>query len=315
MDKLKKKIIRYFLICTVGISVAESVSDIIFDIVMERVILPKSEQNPKAAAVMLMVVAAIAMSIIILTIGALVFYSLVRKAVEEESHRRTAEQNMLYSCIAHDLKTPMTSVQGFAAALRDGRIKQDEQGEICDIIYLKTRHMNELVNTLSAYSKLGTEDFSLNLEEVNISTLVRDTTAMNYSDFESKGIEVVVDIPDEAIVCSLDKKEFTRAVNNVIVNACKHNHSGCEVLIRVHTNEECAYITVADTGQPIPEELVPSLFTPFVCGSASRTSGTGSGLGLAVAARVAEKHGAKLSYRTDIQGYSKGFVFEIKFCD
>lgn len=311
MDKLRKKIIRYFLICAVGISVAESASGIIFDIIIERVIFPKFELNPQMAPVLLMLFAAIAMSVIILASGALIFYRLVRKAVEEESQRRAAEQNMLYSCIAHDLKTPMTSVQGFAAALRDGKIKPEEQGEICDIIYLKTRHMNELVDTLSAYSKLGTADFTLSLQEANICTLVRDTAAMNYSDFESRGIELVIDIPDDSIVCSLDKKEFARALGNVIVNACKHNRSGCKVLIKVHTDNRLAFITIADTGEVIPDELVSGLFDPFVCGNASRTSGTGSGLGLAVAARVAHKHGAKLTYSSEIEGYTKGFVFEI----
>ncbi|MBP3414193.1 MAG: HAMP domain-containing histidine kinase [Clostridia bacterium] len=314
MDKLKKKIIRYFIVCAVGISIAESVSNIVFDVVMENVILPRVEQNPNPAMVVLILAAAVMISILILAAGALIFYRLVKKAVEEESRRRAAEQNMLYSCIAHDLKTPMTSVQGFAAALRDGKIKDEEKDEICDIIYLKTKHLNELVDTLSAYSKLGTEDFALNFENVNICTLVRDMAAMNYSDFESRGMELVVDIPDEPIICRLDKKEFTRAVNNVIVNACKHNRSGCEVLIRVHNDGEHTYITIADTGDGIPEELVPNLFDPFVCGNASRTSGTGSGLGLAVSARIAGKHGAKLSYITDIEGYSKGFVFKITDC-
>lgn len=311
MDKLRKNIIIYFLLCSIGIYTAESVSSIVFDIVMERVIRPRFEQNSDTTVVLMMIIATIAASVLILAFGAFIFYRLVRKAVEKESQRRAAEQNMLYSCIAHDLKTPMTSVQGFAAALRDGKIKEGEQGEICDIIYLKTKHMNELVDTLSAYSKLGTEDFSLNLEEVNICTLVRDTAAMNYSDFESRGIEMVIDIPDEPIICSLDKKEFTRAVNNVIVNACKHNRSGCEVLIKVHTDGEHTYVTIADTGDAIPDELVPNLFDPFVCGNASRTSGTGSGLGLAVSARIAEKHGMKLSYSTDIEGYRKDFVFKI----
>ncbi len=311
MDKLKKKIIRYFLICTIAISIAELISSAVYDTVMEKVILPGFMQDAKVSAVILMLIASLSTSILILVIGALVFYRLVRKAVDEESRRRAAEQNMLYSCIAHDLKTPMTSVQGFASALRDGKIREEEKGEICDIIYMKTKHMNELVETLSAYSKLGTEDFLLNIGEVNICTLVRDVAAMNYSDFENKGIEMIIDIPDITITYPVDKKEFTRALNNIIVNACKHNESGCKVLIKVHTDGECKYITVADTGKLISQELVPNLFDPFVCGNASRTSGTGSGLGLAVSARIAEKHGVKLSYCTDLEGYSKGFVFEM----
>lgn len=312
MDKLRKKIIKYFLLCTLGISLVQQTADALFQKLFDKVILPKYEASDNAAVAVLSAVLYIVLSLFILLFGAYVFYRLVRKAVNAESRRRAEEQNMLYSCIAHDLKTPMTSVQGFAAALRDGKIKEEEQGEICDIIYLKTKHMSELVDTLSAYSKLGTEDFSLNLDEADICTVVRDTAAMNYADFESKGIEMNIDIPDEPVMFSLDIKEFARAINNVIVNASKHNESGCEVLIRVHTEDGRIFVTVADTGRLIPKELVPALFDPFVCGNASRTSGTGSGLGLAVSARIAEKHGMTLSYRTDIEGYTKGFVFEMR---
>ncbi len=311
MDKLKKKIIRYFIICAVGISAAESLSNIVFDIVMERVVMPGAESSSDPTAVVLMVLASIAVSVLILVGGALVFYRLVRKAVDEESRRRSAEQNMIYSCIAHDLKTPMTSVQGFAAALRDGRIRDEEKSEICDIICLKTKHMNELVDTLSAYSRLGTEGFTLDTAEVNVCTLVRDTAAMHYSDFERRGIELIVDIPHQPVIRSLDRKEFTRALGNVILNACKHNQAGCRVLIRVHTRDGRCFITVADSGKAIPDELVPRLFDPFACGDVSRSSGTGSGLGLAVSARVARRHGMKLIYTTDVEGFSKGFVFEL----
>lgn len=313
MDKLRKKIIKYFLICLFGIYVVTETSDKLFEKYMTKFIYPKITQETADAEAFTVLSLALytVLSVSILLLGAYIFYRFVRKAVDAESHRRVAEQNMLYSCIAHDLKTPMTSVQGFAGALRDGKIKPEEQGEICDIIYRKTKHMNELVDTLAAYSKLGTEDFELSIKEQDICTLVRDTAALNYSDFEEKGIEMNIDIPDEPIICPLDKKEFTRAVNNVIVNACKHNRSGCEVLIKVHTDGGRVFVTVADTGELISEELVPPLFDPFVCGNASRTSGTGSGLGLAVAARVAEKHGMKLSYNTDIEGYSKSFVFEL----
>jgi len=309
MDKLKKKIIRYFLICALAIPVLDALSNEFFDSVMERTLSSGAADAPHIPSVVLIFVATILVSLLILAASATVFYCLVRKAVEAESKRQAAEQNMLYSCIAHDLKTPMTSIQGFAAALRDGRIKDEELGEVCDIICLKTRYMNELVDTLSAYSKLGTENYTLNLQETDLCVLVRDTAAMYYSDFESKGIEMIADIPDEPLLCRLDKKEFTRAVGNVIINAFRHNPSGCRVLIKVHSVNGQPSITIADTGDRISQELVPTLFEPFVSGNASRTSGTGSGLGLAVSKRIAEKHGMTLSYSTEIPGYSKGFVF------
>ena len=72
------------------------------------------------------------LNIVIFVLFALVFYRLTAQAIKQESERRLKEQNLLYAAIAHDLKTPMTSVQGFAKALSDGKIKPEEQQELLD---------------------------------------------------------------------------------------------------------------------------------------------------------------------------------------
>ena len=69
------------------------------------------------------------------------------------------EKNLIYAAIAHDLKTPMTSVHGFAKALADGKIKPEEVDEIYDIIYRKSCSMNDMVDTLFEYARLGTDEY------------------------------------------------------------------------------------------------------------------------------------------------------------
>lgn len=291
MNKLKKRIVKYFVCCAFGISVAESMIDSTFT----DLILPAYADNE--TVVKLLVPLHLSICIFMFFLGAYIFYGLTKRAMEAESKRQVQEQNLLYSCIAHDLKTPMTSVLGFASALKDGKIQPDEQEEILDIIYRKSRHMNDLIETLSAYARLGTESYVLEPRPVDLCILVRDLVAMHYSEFEDRHMELQIEIPDESIVCQLDEKEFRRAVNNLIVNAYKHNPEGTGVLIKVQEEKGKAMVTVADQGEKIPQELAQSMFKPFVCGDISRASGNGSGLGLAIARSIVRTHGGELMYQ------------------
>ena len=312
MKKLKFSILKYFALCSFGISIAQGFVDLIFD----QLILPRYMKNgintSEGVVVAIIMLAWLLISLSVFFMGAYLFYRLIKKATEAESKRQVQEQNLLYSCIAHDLKTPITSVQGFAAALKDGKIKPEEQAEILDIIYRKSHHMNELIDTLSTYSKLGTESYQLTFKSSNLCTIVRDLVAENYSELEEKKMELNIEIPEEPIFCQLDEREFRRAVNNLIVNACKHNAKGTDILIKVQEENGKAFVMVADGGEKIPKELAETMFHPFVSGNASRTSGKGSGLGLAISAAIVGKHGGKLYVENEVKGYTKGFVIQMK---
>ena len=307
MNKLRMQSLKHYMLCTFVIILAESGISWILDYLFYPIY-----EGGNGREYMDWMILNLGTSFLFLFVGAYIFYRFSKKVINAESKRQIQEQNLLYSSIAHDLKTPITSIQGFASALKEGKIKPEEQEEILDIIYRKSRHMNELIETLLAYSKLGTENYSLNRNKTNLCALVRDVAAMNYSEFEDKGMELDIEIPDEPIFCNIDGKEFRRAVNNLIVNAYKHNQRGAQVLIQVHTEKECAFVTVADNGKQIPKELVETMFKPFVSGDASRTSGSGNGLGLAISSTIVEKHGGKLYLKDGIGGYTKGFVVQIQ---
>ena len=312
MKKLKISILKYFALCSFGISIVQGLIDIPFEGLIMPKLIKRGMNTADGVIVAIVSVVWIFIHLFVFFMGAYIFYRFIKKATEAESKSQVQEQNLLYSCIAHDLKTPITSEQGFASALKDGKIKPEEQAEILDIIYRKSHHMNELIDTLSAYSKLGTESYQLDVKSANICTLVRDLVAINYLELEGKNMEVDIEISDEPIFCQLDEREFRRAVNNLIVNACKHNAEGTNVLIKVHKKNGKAFVTVADNGRTIPSELIETMFQPFVCGNASRTSGNGSGLGLAISAAIVEKHGGKLYVENEVSGYTKGFVIQMR---
>lgn len=248
-----------------------------------------------------------AAGLLIFALGAFAFYRLTSRIIKAESERRMREQNLIYASIAHDLKTPMTSVQGYAQALSEGRVKPEEQREACEIIYRKSRRMNELIDSLFEYARLGTEEYHLKREPIDAARIVREIAAENYASFEGQGIELDISIPYESLTILGDEREFRRAVTNLIVNAWKHNKSGAKVRVAVQAADGCVQISVADDGAAIPPDRREALLQPFVTADDARTSRGGSGLGLAISARIVQLMGGSLRIVDMDGGYVKAF--------
>lgn len=299
---LKNKIFSNFLICSLCIVILIRNLDALYYEYLQKWLEPTLWD--RLGYVYLIV------SILIQVGAAFVFYKRTGKALKTESERRVREQNLIYAAMAHDLKTPMTSVQGFAKALSDGKIRPDEQREIFEIIYRKSNSMNDMVNTLFDYAKFGLEDYKPDYAELDICSLVREIVAENYCDFEEHGIELDIDIPDEGIKINADKTELKRAVSNLIVNIYKHNPGGIKAKVSVCKENDKAEIRIADSGNALPEDM--DIFEPFVTENTARTLGHGTGLGLSIAKRIIERYGGELSVSTTDDEYTKMFVIGIE---
>lgn len=234
--------------------------------------------------------------------------------MREDAHLEyDQKRNLMLSDIAHDLRTPITTVYGYAKALNDGMVKPEEQQEYLKAIQVKSARMNDLIQILFDYVKLGSTGFQLNITQLDLSELLRQNAALLYSDMEEAGMEFVVDIPEEVCMISADELQLSRVITNLLTNAIRHNPKGSQILL-VQKQENLNKITVviADNGERISPELVSHLFEPFTMGDQSRNSKNGSGLGLSIAYKIMELHGWKLEYVDSYPGYEKAFRLEIK---
>lgn len=256
--------------------------------------------------------------------GVLYYSSIVIKKMEEvrEYDRRQREdfakkRNLLLSDITHDLKTPITTIAGYAQALHDGVVKDPEkQKQYLTAMQKKSLEMSELITLLFNYVKLDSEGFSLKKEKVNIAEFVLRIAADAYTDMEDAGMEYDVDIPETAGYAEVDKAQFTRALANLITNAVKHNSPGTKIKIRMKNEFGYWIIKVMDSGEKIEETLVAHLFDPFVMGDESRNSRGGSGLGLSVSKKVIDMHGGRLWLEQPTEGaYTKAFCVRIREMD
>lgn len=266
-------------------------------------------------AFLLVVFVLLFVSILPYLVGAFVYYRMVTRKVnelmEQEKEQQRAfdrKRNLLLSDIAHDIKTPITTICGYSRALSDGVVDREREQEYLDAIYAKSMRMSELVTLLFEYVKLDSEGYVLHREKLDFAELVRENAAMVYPDYEEKKICVEVDVPEETVFCDADRLQMGRAVMNLLTNAARYGKPGGKVLIRLRERT----LVVADDGLVIEPEFAEHIFEPFTRADKARTTHGGSGLGLSISAKVVEMHGGKLELDCAYgKGYTKAFVLRL----
>lgn len=243
--------------------------------------------------------------------GAFLYYRTVVEQfhvllLQEQAQKLALDKrrNLLLSDVAHDIKTPITTICGYSRALSEGLVAEEKIAAYLDVIYQKALRMDELLTLLFEYVKLDSEGFTLHKERGNLAELVRKMTAMLYQDFENKSITVVTQISEENAMFEMDALQLGRAITNLLTNALRYGKEGGRVFVRLTDLE----ITVADDGEPIDPEFAEHIFDPFTRGDRARTSEGGSGLGLGIAKKIVEMHGGKLVLNRHFgEGYTKAF--------
>ena len=224
------------------------------------------------------------------------FNRLASRLQESELQRIALEQNRqkLLADISHDLKTPITVIQGYAKAVRDGLVPPEKVPDYLDIIQQKANRLTDLIESFHEYSKLEHPQFTLHTEPMDLCEVLREYLAGKYSELELAGFVPQIDIPEEPLRCALDKTAFVRVLENLVGNALKHNPAGTRMLFSLSLREGQARLLIADSGTGIPLDLTERIFDPFVVGDEARTTRQGSGLGLAISRKIVEAHGGSI---------------------
>ncbi len=271
-------------------------------------------------------VAAVALILLPYAVAAVHFsYLVVRefKQIEDAELAKRDEyerrRNLMLSDIAHDLRTPMTTIAGYAKALDDDLVSEDRRREIYAALQAKTARMNDLINLLFDYVKLDSEGYTLSRSTVDLCELTRECAAFLYQDIEDAGMELDIDVPDEPIYTEADRVQMSRVVTNLITNAIRHNSRGARIGVYMTRDSETVNLCICDTGDPIEGPVAEHIFEPFVTGDESRNSRGGSGLGLSIAHKIVSLHGfrIRLIQKPDmvsypkVSSYSKMFMIRI----
>ena len=220
------------------------------------------------------------------------FNIMVSKLEDSENQRKKLmnDKERMMADISHDLKTPITSIQGYAKALSDGIIVDEDKDKYIKIIYEKSKKLTELINIFHEYSKLEHPDFNLIFEKVDLSEYLRAYIALKYEDIVESGFNIEVDIPEEEMEIKIDKVQLQRVFDNILGNSIKHNEKGTNIYVSLKEKNDIYEIIIADDGKGISKDIANNIFEAFTVGDESRNSKQGSGLGLAIAKTIVELH-------------------------
>jgi signal transduction histidine kinase len=224
------------------------------------------------------------------------------ETLEQRVRERTAEleaalrtRDDFLSVASHELKTPITSIQLYLETLRRGAERRTLAYEDIPQRVAKAqdqcRRLDHLINNLLDVSRASAQELSLDLEEVDLAALVRETVERLGENLARAGCPVSVSA-DEPLVGRWDRLRLERAVTNLLSNAIKHA-PGQPVDVRVARAGTYAQVTVADRGPGIAAEDQQKLFGRFVQSREGRQHG-GFGLGLWIVRRIADAHGGSV---------------------
>ena len=248
--------------------------------------------------------------------GALRYYRIVtakiKELLEEENMRRLdfeRKKNLLLSDIAHDVKTPITTICGYSKALSEGVASEEKSRDYLNAIYEKALRIDELITLLFEYVKLDSEGYTLHKKNGDLAELLRETVASFYTDFEEKQIALTIDIPENAVPFQMDSLQMRRAVTNLLTNALRYGQKNGNVLVCL--KNDC--IIIADDGKTIDPDFAKRIFEPFSKEDSARSTKEGNGLGLSIAFKIVQMHGGTLSLDCSFgEGYTKAFLIKMR---
>lgn len=226
------------------------------------------------------------------------FNDMAARIEHEISLRRKSEEDRrrLILDISHDLKNPMSSIQGYVELLiKKPGMTEQERHEYLEIIHNNSKRANRLLTELFELSQIDSPEFSLKTVKIDICEYIRQICAELVPLLEHEGFQYEFDICESNVFVLMDTNRFGRIIQNLTVNTLQYNPPGTLAAISLTVQDNQAVIDFSDNGIGIPDYIRDNIFKPFVRADDSRNSKTGgSGLGLSIAKKIAEAHGGDL---------------------
>ena len=204
----------------------------------------------------------------------------------------------LITNVSHDLKTPLTSIVTYIDLLQKEDIQDEKAKEYINTIARQSKKLKKLTEDLIDASKASSGALNVNMERVNISELLRQSSAEYGERMEAVNITPVVNMPEEDIYVRADGRLLWRVVENLLQNICRHGMPGTRAYLEARTENGRAVVSFKNISQQQLNIPVEELLERFVQGDESRSRG-GSGLGLSIAESLTELMKGKLKLSLD----------------
>lgn len=213
--------------------------------------------------------------------------------------------------VSHELKTPMTSITGFADGILDGTIPEDKQNEYLSIIASETKRLSRLVRSMLDASQIQSMDANeITKDSFNISEVLARTLLSLENKINERGLDVETDLPEKPVMAKGNVDAIVQVVYNLLDNAIKFSEEGTAIGLSLHRKGDKVRVSVRNTGETISPEELPLIFDRFHKTDKSRgLDKEGVGLGLHIVKTIINNHGEDI-YATSENGVTE-FTFTL----
>ena len=233
------------------------------------------------------------------------FNSMSDKMREVENSRREFVAN-----VSHELRSPITSIKGFAEGMADGVIPQEDHPKYLRLVAEESNRLSRLVGDLLQLSRLEREDAALEMTEFDMDEMLRRAIIRRMNDLDRKEIEVECDFRADPCMVRADQERIEQVVINLLDNAIRFTEENGIIRLTTEIREHLAEITIWDDGASVPEEDRSRIFERFFTSDRAHTSGKGTGLGLSICQRIMEMHGREIRLLNPEKGTAFRFTLE-----
>lgn len=212
-----------------------------------------------------------------------------------EAEMENVRKNDLITYLAHDLKTPLSSVIGYLSLLDEAPdMPMEQKAKYVGIALEKAGRLEQLIDEFFEITRFNLQTIILNKRKINLSYMLQQMTDEFYPILEEQGKKAVVETEENVFIYA-DADKIARVFNNILKNAIAYSDRNSTIKVCVTNSEEKTWIQFINHGDPIPEHKLNAIFEKFYRLDSSRSSSTGgAGLGLAIAKEIVTAHEGEL---------------------
>lgn len=220
----------------------------------------------------------------------------MEKAINESIKAERLKTDLITN-VSHDLKTPLTSIINYTDLLKKEKIENENAKKYIDILEKKSKKLKILTEDLIEVSKISSGNETVALEKIDFKELVLQANGEFAEKFEEKNLEVISNLPKEAVIVDLDGKKMWRVLENLYQNVYKYSLENTRVYVDLIVNDHIVF-TIKNISKEKLNISPDELMERFIRGDSSRHTG-GNGLGLSIAKDLSKLNGGTLSIQID----------------
>ena len=233
------------------------------------------------------------------------FNTMTKKLQGLETSRREFVAN-----VSHELRSPITSIKGFAEGMADGVIPEGEQPKYLRLVADESKRLSGLIDDLLALSRLEREDAKPDLSTFDINEMLRRAVIRRMNDLDGKKIDISCEFEEDQCPVRADSDRIEQVVINLLDNAIKFTPEGGKITLESGVRNGIVEITVRDSGCGIAPEDRDKIFDRFFTADRAHTAGKGTGLGLSICKRIMDMHGQSIRLLDTEEGAAFQFTLE-----